>query len=62
MNHAACPACQVRFSAAVAQRQTCPFCFGQLVFDRSAAQVLGYQRYFELQPDPRPIDWDERRA
>ena len=55
MTHAACPDCQLRFSAEVAARQrTCPFCLGQLVFDRSAEQVLGYQRYFELRPDPRP--------
>jgi len=55
MTHAACPDCQLRFSAAVAAHQrTCPFCLGQLVFDRSAAEVLGYQRYFDLRPDPQP--------
>lgn len=62
MTHAACPDCQLRFSGAVlGDQRTCPFCLGQLVFDRSAAQVLGYQRYFELRPDPRPGS-SERRA
>jgi hypothetical protein len=63
MTHAACPDCQVRLSGEVANYQrTCPLCHGPLVFARSAAEVLGYQRYFMLGPDRRPVGWDERRS
>ena len=63
MTHAACPDCFVRFSAAVAaERHVCPFCNGPLVFGRSATEVLGYQRYFEPRPDPRPVGSGERRV
>jgi hypothetical protein len=62
MTHAACPDCLLRFSAAVAANQrACPFCRGPLVFDRSAAQVLGYQRYFEMRADPDPVGADDCR-
>ena len=62
MTHAACPDCLVRLPAEVAANQRkCPLCHGPLVFDRSAAEVLGYQRYFEMGPDPQRVGWDERR-
>ena len=62
MTHAACPDCLLRFSAEVAAFQrTCPFCHEPLAYNRSAADVLGYQRYFDLRPDPQPVGSDERR-
>jgi hypothetical protein len=63
MTHAACPDCLQRFTAEVAAHQrTCPFCHGPLVYHLSAADVLGYQRYFELRPDPQPVGSDEGRS
>jgi hypothetical protein len=56
MTHAACPDCQLRFTAAVGlERSTCPACQGPLDVDRSAADVLGCQLFFELRPDPAPF-------
>lgn len=62
MTHAACPDCQLRFPAAIAADQAvCPFCFGPIVLGQTAAEVLGYQRYYELRPDPNPAGYQDAR-